>query len=390
MSDDNNHDRTVVALIIHSLCFGGAERQVVEMARNLDPSEFDVFIVTFSDFTPLLDQDDPLRSKLRIINTHTRVGPLVLWHLFRLLRNLHVDIAHSFPFDTEIATRLVARLAGVRVVAGSERNDNYEISRWRWLIHQITLPLSDVIIANSNSGAAHHSNLYGLKRLKYAVVHNGVDTNRFKIRPRKECREPLHFDTSTIVIGTFASFKPQKNHSDLFHAMKIVAAKNDNVRLLLAGDSLFEKNNQTESYKSTLLSLLEECGLSDKTTILGNRTDVEKIYPACDLTVLPSLHEGTPNVILESMSCGIPAVLSDVSDNSKLVKDNVEGLIVRPGDISDLARKILFLCDETDTRLRMGKMARRAAVNRMSNEKMGQKLGNVYLDLLRSKSGSSN
>lgn len=388
MSDDNNDDRSVVALIIHSLCFGGAERQVVEMARNLDPSKFDVYIVTFSDFTPLLDQGDPLRAKLRIINTRTYASPLVLWHLFRLLRNLHVEIAHSFPFDTEIATRLVARLAGVKIVAGSERNDGYKISRWRWLIHRITLPLSDVIIANSNSGAEYHSNLYGLKSLNYAVVHNGVNTDRFKIRPRKVCRDALHLDASAIVIGMFASFKPQKNHSDLFHAMKIVASTNDNVRLLLAGDSLFEKTNQTESYKSTLLRLLEECGLSDKTTVLGNRTDVELIYPVCDLTVLPSLHEGTPNVVLESMACGIPVILSEVSDNAKLVKDNIEGLIVPPRDISGLAKKILSLCDNPETRLRMGKLARQAAVNRMANEKMGQKLGRVYLDLLRSKSRS--
>ena len=386
MSDETDREKTIVALIIHSLCFGGAERQVVEMARNLDSSRFDVYIITFSDFTPLLAENDPLRSKLKIIQSSAKVGPFVLWRLFRLLKAIRVDIAHAFPFDTEIETRLVARLAGVKVVAGSERNDNYQINRWRWLIHRMTLPLADAIIANSYSGAAYHSNLYGQKDDFYAVVRNGVDTNRFNVKPRNTCRSALRLDTSAIVIGVFASFKPQKNHGDLFRAMKIVVSENPKVRLLLAGDSLFEKTNRTKAYKSSLLRLLADCGLSDKTMILGNRTDVELIYPACDLTVLPSLHEGTPNVVLESMSCGIPVVLTDVSDNSMLIEDKEEGLVARSGNVSDLAEKILFLCNSADARHRMGTSARKAAVDRLSNEKMGQNLGNVYLDLLNSTS----
>ena len=52
---------------------------------------------------------------------------------------------------------------------------------------------------------------------------------------------------------------------------------------------------------------------------LGNRADVENYYPLCDLTVLPSLFEGTPNVALESMSSGVPVVATNVSDNATII-----------------------------------------------------------------------
>lgn len=92
---------------------------------------------------------------------------------------------------------------------------------------------------------------------------------------------------------------------------------------------------------------------------LGNRNDVESLYCACDLTVLPSLFEATPNVLLESMACGVPIVGTDASDNAVLAPDGRVGLIVPLGDEGRMAEAISRILDDDEHREGMGIEARR-------------------------------
>jgi len=296
------------------------------------------------------------------------------------LKNLRIDVAHAFLFDTELATRLASRRAGVRFVIGSERNADYKLAKWRWFLLRMTLPMTDLIIANSNSGATYHASLYGRRDQRYEVVHNGVDTDRFHPMHRKVKKQELGFCESSIVIGMFASFKRQKNHILLFQALEEVVVSNPIIRLLLVGENLLDNYGDTQTYKAEMYQALNKHGLADITTILGNRSDVESIYAACDLTVLPSLHEGTPNVILESMACGTPVILTDVSDNASLVKHKEEGLLVQPGNIYDLRHALDTLCNDSALRESMGRAARRGAVDRLSNAIMSKKIGDIYAE----------
>ena len=377
-------NQKVVALVVHSLRFGGAERQVVQIARHLCKEKFKVFIFTFSDFTPLLDESDLPRESLVVIEKRSRFDVTVFSRLARELRKRRVDIAHGFLFDSELVTRCVAKLAGVRLVIGSERNSNYKIERWRWLLLRLTLPLTDLIVANSRSGAEFHRSIYGRARQPYEVVYNGVDIHRFAPADRQKERQELGFSQNEVVVGMFASFKPQKNHAVLLNAAGRALAEGCKVRLLLVGDVLLDGHGKTDTYKSFVLDVIDQTGVEEVTTVLGNRTDVEKLYGVCDFTVLPSLHEGTPNVVLESMACGVPVIVSDVSDNSVLVEDSVVGYVVRVGDVGQLADRIVSLCTDVSLRRGMGARARETAVEKMSNIVMGKRIGEVYSDYVGS------
>ena len=379
---DRPNGRRLAALIIHSLCYGGAERQVVEMARHLDRDNFKVVIITFSDFTPLLASDDPLRDSLVVIKKRARLDFSVFWRLFKVLKEMEVSVAHSFLFDTEIATRLVAKLAGVELVVGSERNSGYRISAWRRIVLKLTLPLTDLIVANSNAGARYHQALYKRPCQKYAVVYNGVDIVRFSRSNRASVRRRLGYQENQFVVGMFASFKPQKNHIVLIEAMHAIVNRYSNIKLILVGDTLLDGFSKSNTYKASILQAIEEREMEDVIEILGNRPDVDQIYNSCDLTVLPSTHEGTPNVVLESMACGVPVIVSDVSDNALLIKNGFDGFVIPLGDTDALATAIERLYIDDNLRHQMGQQARKSVANRMSNESMGMNLGRVYLDHL--------
>jgi glycosyltransferase involved in cell wall biosynthesis len=176
----------------------------------------------------------------------------------------------------------------------------------------------------------------------------------------------------------FASFKRQKNHMLLFEAMEDVVATRDDTTLLLVGDVLSDGFGDTNSYKHDLLERLRLNGLHKKTLILGRRDDVEWVYPACDITVLPSFHEGTPNAILESLASGVPVIATDVSDNKLIFPDGEAGYIVPGRQQRMLSDKILEFLSSEKSQRDFAKEALRIAKEEYSIEKMIDRVGALY------------
>jgi glycosyltransferase involved in cell wall biosynthesis len=109
---------------------------------------------------------------------------------------------------------------------------------------------------------------------------------------------------------------------------------------------------------------------------------VEELYCACDVTVLPSLHEGTPNVALESMASHVPVIATDVSDNRYVIPDGVAGFIVSLGDADSLASRMLELWAKPDERARMSRAARRRVEERFSMDRLANDTADVYRQML--------
>jgi glycosyltransferase involved in cell wall biosynthesis len=115
---------------------------------------------------------------------------------------------------------------------------------------------------------------------------------------------------------------------------------------------------------------------------LGHCEDVEHLYPACDVTVLSSLHEGTPNVLLESMACGVPVVATNVCDNEYIVRDGEVGYLVAVGDEAEMAHRMQTLLCDNLLRQEMGRMARAWVQKEFSNKRLAEKMESVYVELL--------
>ena len=375
-----------VALVIPSLCYGGAERQVTEIARKLDRNRFEVHIIILTDYTPLLTEDDELRRNLHVVEKSGKLPLSVVWRLRTLFIKLNIQMAHSFLFYAEIATRIAAKMAGVEFVIGSERNTDYKLAIFREKLLYMTRNMTNAIIANSQAGAKFHSKLYNLPGSKYWVVTNGIDIQRFRVRDKIECKKKLGFGKDTILIGMFASFKTQKNHLQLFTAMKGMVKKFNKVHLLLVGDTLYTDFGNTLEYNKQVMKAMKDTGIDQIATILGNRTDVETIYPACDFTVLPSFREGTPNVVLESLACGVPVVVTDVSDNVTLVTNGEDGFVVPINNVPALQSRIEELCMNAELRTAMGKRARQTAERRFSTQVMCDNMGAAYEAIIQAAS----
>ena len=111
-------DRETVVLVISDLEFGGAQRQVVELANNLDPTRFQAYVCVLADYTPLAASLAEPGKRLVVIKRHFKWDISVVFRLAAFLRSKNAAIVHSFLFDADIAARLAGRLAGHTIVIG--------------------------------------------------------------------------------------------------------------------------------------------------------------------------------------------------------------------------------------------------------------------------------
>lgn len=376
--------RTVLALVVSNLEFGGAERQVVALANSLSRDEFDVHIFSLSSYMPLANRLQR-HVALHTVEKKHKYDIGIVMRLASELRAIRADVVHTFLFDAEIAGRLAGSLARVPVIVGSERNSDYRMPARKRVVYRLTANAMDVCIANSRTGAAFNGRLHNLPPSRYRVVYNGVDVDTFHPRDPGPVRSRIGVQPHAYCVGIFGSFKPQKNHPLFFTVAKRLADESRDTTFLVVGDSLESGRRGSDEHKQRVAEMVRTLGLESRCIFLGNRDDVDDLYCACDVTVLPSLHEGTPNVALESMSSAVPVVATDVSDNRLLIPDGVVGYVVPPNDADLMAKRLLELRSRPDERRRMGQAGRRRVQDNFSMTRLATETANVYRELVESK-----
>lgn len=369
-----------ILIVISNMEFGGAQRQIVELVNNIDTTNFEVHVCSLSNYVPLAEQFNN-GTQLHIIHKKSKFDFSVVFKLIKLIKRYHFNVIHSYLFDAEIASRLAGKLSntGIKVI-GSERNANYKLKPIQKKAYLLTKNLVSKIIANSQSGADYNATQTLQPKGKYEVVYNGVDTTRFIMRDKSIIRKALGIESKVKLIGMFASFKQQKNHPFLITALEALKIKGDEFKLLLVGDTLHGGLHGSDTYTDEIKRQITNSNFSKDVIFLGNKENIEEIYPACDFTVLPSLFEGTPNVVLESMACGVPCIATNVSDNNKIIDHNKSGYIVELEDIESLSTYMHNLLNNPEQLQQFSQNARKVMVEKFSSIKLAENMCKIYLN----------
>lgn len=174
-----------------------------------------------------------------------------------------------------------------------------------------------------------------IKKTNYKVIANAIDVKKYMKDEiiRKQYREELNVQEK-IVIGHVGRFHFQKNHQLLIKVFKCLAERNEKYHLLLVGQGELEQE---------IKDIVEKENLNQRVTFLGARNDVDKIYQAMDLFMLPSQFEGLGIVALEAQAALLPCVLSDGVPEIVKVNDNVKfvSLNETPEYWANVAEKML-------------------------------------------------
>src|SRR6185369_5279637 len=162
-----------VLFIISELTLGGAQKQVVELARELVRVGHDAAIYTLNDDVPRAKELEGSGVELIVDQKRWKLDPAVIARLRRFIARWRPDILHGFLYDGDIYARLAAAGTGIPVL-NSERSDNYTISKVQKVAHHVTRGLVEGVVANSCSGSRFAQRLYGYEEKRMHVVGNGV------------------------------------------------------------------------------------------------------------------------------------------------------------------------------------------------------------------------
>lgn len=242
-------------------------------------------------------------------------------------------------------------------------------NRLNTLIETWSLSGVDRMICVSNSLARYMKEL-GHDPNKISVVSNGV-------APIEDL-PPRNPPSASWTIGTMALFRPRKGTEVLLDALAILKQKDIRVKLRAVGP--FE----TPEYESEIMNRVEALGIGNMIQWTGFQTDVNDQLRKMDLFVLPSLYgEGLPMVVLEAMANGVPVVASRVEGIPEAVRNDVDGLIFKPGDADDLANKLAMLVGDRDRWVEMSKNSLAHQRAELSDQSMAHGVANVYDQLLK-------
>lgn len=142
-------------------------------------------------------------------------------------------------------------------------------------------------------------------------------------------------------------------------------------------------SRESKDYFRQVEGLVRGCDLSQRTMILGYRSDITKVWVASDVSVLPSQSECLPRVLTEAMSYGRPTIGSNIGGIPEVGEPGRTGLLFELDDVSGLAAHMRLLAGNEDLRRRMGMAARRWVEENLTREKHLERILAVYDQVLR-------
>jgi glycosyltransferase involved in cell wall biosynthesis len=323
-----------VLFTISDLDLGGAQKQVVELARQLLRRGHEVAIYTLNSVVPRARDLEGSGVELVVDQKRSKLDSAVLLRLRRFITRWRPDIVHGFLFDGDIYARIAAAGTGIPVL-NSERSDNYEISRTQRIAHGFTKRLVDGVVANSRSGSAFAQKLYGYDPGHMHVVWNGMRIEEFEAQAHSGTDYKREFFGSGEhkVACLVGAIKPAKD----YHLAIEVAARLVKIapewRVLFLGDSLASPvagyqagvHSDTSSYKDEVMRHFQGFRLGERVKFAGARKDAPAIVKQSDVLFVTSCREGFPNSVLEAMVLGVPVVSTDYSD--------IRHILPRPGQV---------------------------------------------------------
>lgn len=191
-------------------------------------------------------------------------------------------------------------------------------------------------------------------------IGNGIELARFdpaRVSParRAEIRASLGYGPDDLVVGTVGRLVAEKGYLELFAAAALLRHDCPALRFLCVGP--FEPDKPDAIAPEVPADL----GVAELAQLVGHRADVEDLYAAMDLFVLPSHREGFPRAPMEAAASGLPCVVSDIRGCRQTVEHEVTGVIVPRGEPLALAAAIRRLAEDPLTRRRFGIAARAKA-----------------------------
>ena len=329
----------------------GVKRLFSWMIPRFDRERFNVSLVSLRK----KDLSEETLEAMGVDITYLERGkfdPLTLPAMLRVIERKRIDILHLHGYGATTFGRMAGAIRGIPTIL--HEHANLTDTPWFQKVADRALEAAtDIALAVSQSTADFVVQARQLPRAKVKVVYLGVPLEEFS-RERSaaeiaEARRALGIAPGEFAVGTVTRLHESKGNSYLVEAAARVVAVRPETRFFLVGEGPLLGDLQAHAAR---------LGLGDRFVFAGFRRDVAGTLSAFDLSVFPSLWEGTPITAFEALAMGKPIVSTDADGLLDILTDNHDAMIVPARDPAALAARIVWAIDRPAERARLSAAAR--------------------------------
>ena len=292
-----------VAQVVGKMVGGGVEAVVMNYYRHVDRTkvQFDFLVDSDSTLVPC-EEIESLGGRVFEIPPYQHVIEYQR-ELQRLFKQEGWKIVHSHINALSVFPLRAAKKAGVpvRIAHSHSTSGKGEFAKNAL---KSSLKMFSTMYPTDLAACTEHAGKWLFGSSRFNVFNNAIDLSSFSFNRsvRDEQRAGLGARDDTLVLGNIGRFIPQKNQLFLLDVFKAVYARNPDSILVICGDGKLRP--QAEERARSL-------GIASAVRFLGQISNVQDVYQALDLFVLPSLYEGLGMVAIEAQASGLPCVCSE-------------------------------------------------------------------------------
>ncbi|MHC4655648.1 MAG: glycosyltransferase [Planctomycetota bacterium] len=361
------------------LRYDGGVTSVGDLVLRLDKERFNVIFIYLTRYGVETNFIEEAGYDVFYLSNIERIKGFrfsILYRLVRILKERNVDILHCHGHKPTFYGAIGAMITKTPVVLshvhGLGRTKNFKRKLAYFLLFRKIARF--IAVANSVKEDVLRVNRF-LSAEKLFVLENSVDYKRFAdvSTSREDAKRMLGFPSDALVFGTVGRLSPNKGQIYLIKALVKVKQMIPSANLMFVGDGPLRQDLEKDAAK---------IGLFDSIHFLGRRDDIEKIYKAIDVFVLPSIgSEGMPRVILEAMAAGVPCIGTKIGGTPEVISNNDIGYVVESRDSKALARVMISVANLShEVRQKLIGNARTQVQNFYSHDVVGVKLAKLYED----------
>ena len=329
----------------------GVKRLFGWMIPRFDAARFSVSLVSLRKRDLSEETLDQLGVDITYLHK-SKFDPATLPALLKVIDRKKIDILHMHGYGATTFGRLAAAMRRIPTIV--HEHANLTDTPWFQKVADLALArVTDIGIAVSASTAEFLIRARQMPASRVKVVYLGVPLEEFN-RPRSEAevasaRRELGVAPGEFAIGTVTRLHDSKGNSYLVDAAKLVLAERPNARFYLVGEG---------PLRDSLEQQAAALGLGERFVFHGFARDVARVVSAFDLSVFPSLWEGTPLTVFEALAMGKPIVATDADGLLDVLAHDRDARIVPRRDAHALAGAIVWMMDRPGERQRLSEAAR--------------------------------
>lgn len=281
------------------LNFEGITTVIYNYTNAMNRQGIQLYFMTYGDLEPIVRERFEKIGSIELVSDRKKNTAAYMKDYVHLLKSHSFDVVHVHGNSGTMAIEVIlAKVCGIPKIIVHTHSTSTSHPLLNFVLRYPMIACADARIACSEAAGKW---LY--KNRNYTVLNNAIDISRFRfnVEIRKQCRAELGVNDEFLV-GHVGHFSAAKNHFfllDIFYAFHM---QKPNSKLLLVSDG--------PEYDA-IVEKVKQLKIQDAVIFAGRRSDVERLYQAMDVFVMPSRWEGLPLVLLEAQASGLTVIASD-------------------------------------------------------------------------------